>query len=100
MIRASTPKHTFTLPFETDQIKSILISYGQNDKEVLSKRREDCSLNEKEIVVKLSQEETKLFYEDLPVEIQVRILTLTGDSLISKILEVPCEKVINDEVLT
>lgn len=100
MRRASTPKHTFTLPFETDQIKSLLLSYAQNDKELLSKRKEDCSLNGKEVVVRLTQEETKLFYEDLPVEIQMRVLTVAGDSIPSKVYEIPCEKVLNDEVLT
>lgn len=99
MIRATTPTHKFTLPFETDRIKSLLISYSQNDKEVLDKRKDDCTLEGKEIQVKLSQEETKLFCGELPVEIQLRILTVTDDSIASKKYEVPCEDVTNDEVL-
>lgn len=100
MYRASTPTHTFTLPFETDQIKSLSLAYSQNNKLVLKKRKDDCDLNGKDIVLKLSQEETNRFYKDLPVEIQLRILTLAGDSIPSIIWEVPCEKVLDDEVLT
>lgn len=100
MYRASTPTHTFTLPFETDQIKSLSLAYSQNDKLVLKKRKDGCRLEGKDIVVELSQEEANLFCEDLPVEIQLRILTLAGKSIPSIIWEVPCDKVLDDEVLT
>lgn len=99
MIRATTPTHTFTLPFETDQIKSLLISYGQHNHKLLDKRKEDCRLNGKEVIVRLTQEEANLFYTDLPVDIQMRILTVAGDALASEIRTVPYERVINDEVL-
>ena len=31
----STPKHTFTLPFETDLIQELKITYSQNKKIIL-----------------------------------------------------------------
>ena len=100
MYRLTTPQHTFTLPFDTGLIKSLIISYGQNDAEVLAKELKDCTLEGNTITVRLSQEDTKLFAPEVPVSIQIRLLTTAGDALATREHVVRCEDVLNDEVLT
>ena len=99
MYRLTTPLHKFTLPFETEIIKELIISYGQNHAEVLSKRVAECMLEGETVSVRLTQEETKLFIPDVPVDIQIRILTKHGEALASAKYKVRCEDVLNDEVL-
>ena len=99
MYRLTTPLHTFTLPFDTEIIKELVISYGQNHAEVLSKRLADCMLEGATVCVRLTQEETKLFTANVPVDIQIRILTNNGEALASAKYKVRCEDVLNDEVL-
>ncbi len=100
MYRLTTPTHTFTLPFECETIRELIVSYGQNNTEVLSKRIADCVLEGSTVVVHLTQAETKLFTPDVPVDIQIRILTKQGNALASVKYKVQCEDVLNDEVLS
>lgn len=99
MIRATTPTHRFNTPFKEADIKSLIISYGQLNKEVLKKTKTDCSFEDTTAIVKLSQEDTKKFTVDTPVKIQMRILTVDGDAVASNIYEISIDEVINDEVL-
>ena len=99
MIKGTTPTHTFTLPFGTDMIKSVQIIYAQNDVPVLTKGSGDCTMEGNTISVRLNQEDTFLFAEGSCVEIQVRVLTLGGDSLASNIMRVRCEECLFEGVL-
>ena len=47
MIRGTTPKLEFTLPFEVDQISEAFITFVQRDKVVLEKSISECSVGEK-----------------------------------------------------
>ncbi len=100
MYRLTTPQHTFTLPFDTSLVKNLIVSYGQGEGEVLTKELEDCTLEGKLVKVRLSQEDTKKFTPDVPVKIQIRLLTVAGEALASREYIVRCEDVLNDEVLT
>lgn len=76
--------------------------YTENAKEtkiVLEKHLADFTINENSISVTLTQEETNLFVEDIPVEMQLHVM-IGETSLQSDIITVPCRKVLNDEVLT
>lgn len=99
MIRATTPTHKFNLPFEANLLKTVIISYGQYGNEILKKETDDCTFSENSITVKLTQAETAKFKGGIPVEIQIRALDYTGDAVASKYYIVPCDKVLNDEVL-
>lgn len=101
MKRATTPTHTFTLPFNYDGVvDKLLLSYAQSGNIVLEKTEKQVKVkNEKEIVVRLTQEETNLFSEDAPVKIQMRILTIGGDAMASDPFLIQIEEVLNDEVL-
>lgn len=99
MIRGTTPLHVFTLPFSTDLIKNLRVIYSQNDEPVLKKELDDCKLNGNTVEVKLSQVDTFTFNSDYPVEIQVRVLTKTGDALASLPQRVGLDRCLENEVL-
>lgn len=99
MKRASTPTHRFELMTDLSALKDIMITYKQGDKIVLEKARQDVTMEGKTAVVKLTQEETNLFAADTDVKLQVRILTLGGESYPSNVVTVPVEDVLNDEVM-
>lgn len=99
MIRGTTPRHVFSIPFDTSLLKEVMITYAQNDDEVLRKDIGDCTLIEKAVVVELSQEETLKFDHNRNVQIQMRLLTVNDEALASNIVVVSVGNVLNDEVL-
>lgn len=99
MIKGTTPTHTFFLPFETDVIKDVRITYVQNGTVVLNKEAENCTMKGNEVSVKLTQEDTMMFNEGACVEVQVRVLTVAGDALASEIVRIGCDRILDDGVL-
>lgn len=101
MKRATTPTHIFTLPFSySETVSKCLITYKQNDEIVLTKTEKDIQVeNDKDIVVKLTQEETISFKPNTLVKMEIRVLTKNGDALASNIMQKAVEDVLNDEVL-
>jgi hypothetical protein len=99
MIKGTTPTHTFSLPFGTELIKTIEITYAQSGTVVLTKGNTDCTFEENDVSVRLSQEDTFLFADGTCVEIQVRVLTLGGDAIASPVMRVHCHDCLSCEVL-
>lgn len=100
MYRATTPTHTFKLPFEYENyVSKILITYSQNDRIVLEKTEKDIKFNNNEISFTLTQEEANLFSCNEVVAVQVRVLTKNGTAMASKNHFIEVERVLNDEVL-
>lgn len=105
MYRATTPTHTFTLPINTNTLSEILVSYKQGAV-TLDKHYQDgtlpsgMTLDGDKVIVKLTQDETKLFRPNAQADVQVRVLTASGDALASKRFGITVNSVINDEVLS
>lgn len=102
MYRATTPTHIFTLPFDTEQIRRVQITYKQGET-VLEKTEADCTMDGSDIKVTLSQDETLRFAAnslDNRVSIQLRVLTKTGQVMASKIVKVFAKACLNEEVLS
>lgn len=99
MLIGTTPTHTFDLPFKTDVISKIKVTYAQNGRVILEKRNEECAFNENTVALKLTQEDTFLFDYNKNVEIQARILTVGGDAIASKIRTISANKCLDSEVL-
>ena len=99
MRRGSTPTHTFTLPFNTEVIEKLRITYKQQGDTVLTKTEKDVELSEKTIVCELTQEDTLSFLEKVIVEIQLKILTKNGKVYPSDIYRVSPGRVLDEEVL-
>lgn len=99
MIRGTTPKHTFRIPFDADMIKEVRIIYAQNDQQILVKETADCTLEGNTIRTALTQEETFKFDCTKCVQIQVRALTSDGEALASAIKHIDVDKCLDSEVL-
>lgn len=99
MIRGSTPTHIFRLPISTGTLTQIRITYEQFSKTVLEKTEKDVILDENEIRVKLTQEDTLLFRSNVSVQLQLKVLTVDGIVLASPVKDLPVERILNEEVL-
>ena len=99
MKRGTTPTHKFTLPFDTGLLAAVRIVYAQLDNVVLVKTGEDLTLSGDTITTSLTQTETLQFTCKAPVEIQVRVLTLSGDAHNSDIVKVSVDRCLEDEVI-
>ena len=99
MLRGTTPTHNFDVDIDTAIIKELKITYSQKDIEVLSKKMRDCTILQNRIVTRLSQEDTFLFECNQVVNIQMRVLTTSGDVLISEIMRMSVGRCLDDEVL-
>lgn len=99
MIRGTTPTHTFTLPFSTDVIKTIEITYKQGSEVKLVKKNADCTFDGNTVTVELSQEDTFAFDEGECIRVQVRVLDNNGKVVPSNIIRRSCHECLSCEVL-
>lgn len=99
MIRGTTPKLIFTIPFETDSIQKLWITFSQNKKEVFTICEDECEMSEYEVVVTLSQDQTLLLTSSSLVEIQLRVLTINDTALASNILKENVDRILKGGVI-
>lgn len=103
MYRATTPTHTFALPFDTSQCSIIQVTYRQCNKGFTKLYKDNIlpdgmTLDEDTIILKLTQEETLLFKADEPVNVQVRVMK--GSSVYaSQIVSVYVNSSLNEDIL-
>lgn len=99
MKRGTTPTHTFTLPFDVSTIKKVRILYAQAGTVRLTKETGDVFMDGRAISVTLTQEDTLALTSGNVVDIQIRVLTQGDDSLVSDIVQVYVERLLENEVL-
>lgn len=102
MMRGTTPTHTFEIPIEEDVVDYVRVVYFQSDKRIIakdSKNDSSCTVSGNTVTVRLSQEETFLFTAGKSVQIQLRVLTKTGDCLGGEVTEVSVERCLDNEVM-
>ena len=97
--RGSTPTHIFEIPFDTEIVKKVRITYAQNDEEILSKKTEDCTIVGNEVITELTQAETLLFNHSYPVQIQIKVLDVNDKIHTSDVIVKSVKKCLNEEVL-
>ena len=78
VIRGTNPEHEFELPYPVELVEEVRVIYGQNNKSIFTKTRNDCVLTEGKITVSLSQEETFLFVPSKILNIEIRIKLTNG----------------------
>ena len=100
MRRGSTPLHTFTLSIDTAELLKIRITYHQLGRCVLTKTEKDATLDGYDVSVRLSEKETLAFRCSQDVDIQIKVLTKSGDVIPSDPLRVDVESCLDDEVMT
>ena len=98
MRRGTTPKHTFTLPFNVDDVDSVQVIYRQDMISKVVKAKSDCILDGNNITVTLSQEETLRFTCGKCAYVQIRVLR-KGMALASEIIKVLVDECLENEVI-
>lgn len=99
MIRGTTPKLEFTLPFDTDEIAEAFVTLAQDDVVLVDKALTDCKCDERKLSVKLTQDDTLKLSCDCKTDIQIRIRTKAGDALASDITRVNTDRILKDGVI-
>lgn len=99
MRRGTTPKHTFTIPFDTSVIEKVRVIYAQDDSVRFVKKECDVKFSGNTIIVTPTQADTLRLKCTLKTEIQIRVLTKDGKAFASDIIRVGTDKCLYDEVL-
>lgn len=99
MIRGTTPKMDFVLPFDVDSIAESYITFVQNNNIVFDKSFSECESHENTLTLRLTQEETLKLSDGNAVEIQIRVRTKSGEAMASNIIRVNTERILRDGVI-
>lgn len=82
IIQGTTPTHTFTLPFDISNVKDVMITYRQDNGIVFIKNLKDCVLQDNQILVDLSQQDTFELSHKYLLTIELKVLTANDKVLI------------------
>lgn len=96
MIRGTTPRLEFTLPFGTDMIQAAYVTFAHKGNVVLEKELSECSCEGDKIILNLSQKDTLALQAGTVVEMQIRVLTIGNNALASNIMTAPVSRILKD----
>lgn len=100
MIRGTTPTHVFTLgDFDSSRIKEIRVTYQQRRKTIIEKTQDDATIENNQVIVTLSQEETLKFSTSDYVDVQLKVLLNDGKVLANDIITISADRILNEEIL-
>lgn len=99
MIRFTTPTHVFKTNIDLTQAGVIFITYKQGGNTVVEKTKEDLTIEQDQLSVKLTQEDTGKFVQGNPVEIQIRVRFDDDTAIASNIMKTTVERVLKDGVI-
>lgn len=99
MIRGTTPKLEFTLPFDVDSLAEVFITLAQNGITIVEKALNECEVNDRCLSVRLTQEDTLKLDCDCNTEIQIRAKTTMGEALASNIITCDTGRILKDGVI-
>lgn len=78
MIPFTTPKHTFRFGWSASLFTKVRIVYKQDDIVVLEKELNDCVVDGNSLILRLSQEDTAKFKNNIKAKVQVHYETTVG----------------------
>lgn len=100
MRRGTTPTLTFVFPFLIDgAIKDLRVNFEQKEETKVERTLEECEVDGKNLLVKLTQEETLSFDTDELVKMQVKFIDFDGNVSASQIIQKSCFEILNEEIL-
>ena len=73
--RGTTPTQIFELPFSTEELEDVTITYALNNEIIVRRRSRDCVFENNYIIIELSQMDTMLFPAGKIIEVQLKVLT-------------------------
>lgn len=99
MIRGTTPRLDFYLPFDVSTLEEAFVTFAQGAETVFEKTLSECVVEQNRISVKLTQDETLKLHVDSIVEIQIRAKTENGDALASNIMRESADRILKEGVI-
>ena len=99
MRKGTTPKLTFTIPFDTSRIQCFRVVFAYRNEPILTKDEKSCSCSGNKITVPLTQEETFLFGCDSIHQVQMRVKLSDGSVINSEIIHISVDRCLDKEVL-
>lgn len=100
IIQGTTPTHSFTLPFDSADIRTARFVYSQRGELKLVKDMEDITMEGYEVSTTLTQEDTFEFDPNTKVELVLRVLTIAGEALaLARPVNLLCREIADKEVL-
>ena len=99
IIRGTTPKLEFVLPFDAATLVEAYVTISQSGAVVIDKPLSECQCEGQKLSVTLTQEET-LKLDSIPIsEIQIRAKTMSGEAIASNIIRVDTGRILKDGVI-
>lgn len=98
MHRGTTPTIRFTLPFNTDTISKLFVTFYQGQI-MFTKTLPDCVVEESTVIITLNQKETLMLTDTNSVSMQIRCLLKDGSALASNIVKTDVERILMDGVI-
>ena len=100
MYRGTTPTNTITVDLDL-RATTVFVTYAQNGTVVFEKTNDDITIEEKQILVPLSQEDTLKLSADrrAPVSVQIRYITSGGVAGASNIMTTTADAILKDGVI-
>ena len=98
MYQGTTPEFSFTLPFNVDEIESLLITFRQFDK-VLDFTEEDVEVEGNIIFIRLTQEQTSKFDSHFKCKVQIKVKLQDDTIVVSQIENVDINQSLSSRVL-
>lgn len=99
MIRGTTPTHVFKTSIDLTTAVEIFITYKQMGAPDLEKSIDDITVTEKEIKVRLTQEDTLAFKSVGKVKMQVRAKFPDGTAVACKVIERPVGEILKEGII-
>lgn len=100
MIRGTTPTHVFGVPFQAAEIAALQVIYAQGGRAVLTRTKPNCTVTDGEISLTLTEAETFRFEAGTPVQLQLRIKTVTGEIFATRIHTVALTDALSEVTLS
>jgi len=101
MIRGTTATFQFTLEdYTLEQISQMYIYFAQSDKVLLTKTKDDIIAvvgSDNSFLIKLTQAESKLFFEQFKLQIQLRCVDSDNNVIASQIFDCKVLDALNEE---
>lgn len=97
--RGTTPTNTFDVDVDLRNAEVIWLTYKQNSKIVIEKEKDDLEVDENEVRVYLTQEETLALKDTVPVRMQFRARFADGNAIKSNIMQATVEEILKDGVI-
>lgn len=98
--RACSYEATIKTPVAPSNYSAILVTFQQNGENLINKQKPDLELTDVAVIVKLTQDETKLFVSQKNAYMQIRCYASAYDAPGSAVWKIPVEPALNDEVLS